>query len=172
MKVTSSLARSHMEVAPTTDHARPESTHMQKRSNRPPSIRTILRRDKTTVRRARHYGVASESVPPRVESLVLDTTHLGDPRSTIIHRVGAPGLDDPRVSAGDLVVADRAVRPEDGDLVIAVIAGEKVIRLFRVSGGREYLLAGGEYCDVEVTGDARVKILASVVSVIPVVREP
>jgi SOS-response transcriptional repressor LexA len=108
-----------------------------------------------------------------VESLGLDTTHLGDPRSTIIHRVGAPGFEDPRVSAGDLVVADRAVRPDDGDLVIAVIGGEKVVRLFRVSAGREYLLAGGEAGGgVEVSSDARVEILASVVSVIPIIQEP
>lgn len=95
----------------------------------------------------------------------LNPANLGDPNSTIIHRVASPGFEDLRVSVGDLVVADRRVPASSGSLVIAMIGGEMAVRRF---SGR-YLFAGdGSRQTLNSAGGARVEVLATVVSVIPV----
>jgi len=92
---------------------------------------------------------------------------LDDPGMTIILRMRRPGFDEPRVAEGDLVIADRRVKPDDGNLVIAVVGGESVVRRFSTSEEVELLSAPDGSC--ERTGAA--EILATVVSVIPVTPE-
>src|SRR5947209_2424817 len=60
--------------------------------------------------------------------LTLNLNYLNDPDVTIILRMDQKGFDEPCVYEGDLVVADRRVKPEDGNLVIATIDGEIVVR--------------------------------------------
>jgi DNA polymerase V len=120
---------------------------------------------------SRPFGRTADSTSCEESGLELNSAYLDNPEVTIIHRMNQPGLDEPHVCEGDLLVADRRVKPVNGSLVIALIDGEIVVRLFSVSGGRQYLRAGGKTsCDVEVTGGARIEILASVVSVIPVIE--
>jgi SOS-response transcriptional repressor LexA len=84
--------------------------------------------------------------------------------------VDETGFNDPPVSVGDLVVGDSRVKPIDRCLVIAVIGGMRVIRLFSTDGGRQFLHTGNEACEtLEITGRPDVEILAAVVSVIPVI---
>ena len=99
--------------------------------------------------------------------LELNPGYLGDPKVTIIHRVEQPGFDEPRVSAGDIVIADRRVKPGDGSLVIAQVGGELVVRRFSTSGGHEFLCDDEGSCEME--GGA--EILAAIVSVIPITPE-
>ena len=104
--------------------------------------------------------------------LEINSVYLAGPETTIIHRVDEPGFREPRVCAGDLVVADRRVKPDNGSLVVAMIEGERLVTLFTARGGREYLQRAGEHGSeaLDVTDNARIKILASVVSVIPMMR--
>ncbi len=102
--------------------------------------------------------------------MTLNQVYLGDPGVTILHRVDGAGFDDPPVSVGDLVVGDRRVKPSDCCLVIAVIGGMRVVRLFSTDGGRQFLHCGDEACGkLEITGRQDVEILAAVVSVIPII---
>lgn len=99
--------------------------------------------------------------------LELNPGYLGDPGATIICRVEQPGFDEPHVSAGDIVIADRRVKPSDGSLVIAVVGGELVVRRFSTSGGHEFLCDGEGSCELK----GGIEILAAIVSVIPVTPE-
>lgn len=99
--------------------------------------------------------------------LELNPGYLGDPEVTIICHVEQPGFDEPRVSAGDIVIADRRVKPSDGSLVIVVVGGELVVRRFTASGGHEFLCAGDGSCELK----RGTEILAAIVSVIPVTPE-
>ena len=138
---------------------------MKKHTNRLPAVRTTISRDRPPGRGARHHGGVLERTPPDAESVGLNTAYLGDPDSTIIHRVAASGFEDLRVSAGDLVIADRRVPASSGSLVIAMIEGEMAVRRF---SGR-YLFAGdGSRQTLNGAGGSRVEVLATVVSVIPV----
>jgi SOS-response transcriptional repressor LexA len=102
--------------------------------------------------------------------VTLNQVYLGDPGVTIIHRVDGSGFDDPPVSVGDLVVGDRRVKPIDRCLVIAVIGGMRVVRLFSTDGGHQFLHSGSEACEtLEITSRRDVEILAAVVSIIPVI---
>lgn len=112
----------------------------------------------------------SENTSRGQDAATFNQSYLGDPRVTIIHRMDEAGFDDPPVSTGDLVVGDRRVKPTDRCLVIAVIGGLRVVRLFSTDGRRQFLCSGNEACEtLEVTGRRDVEILAAVVSVIPVI---
>jgi SOS-response transcriptional repressor LexA len=93
--------------------------------------------------------------------------YFDTPEVTIILRMGRPGFDEPLVAEGDLVIADRRVKPDDGSLVIAVVGGESVVRRFSRSEGGERLYTPDGSC--ERAGAA--EILATVVSLIPVSPE-
>jgi SOS-response transcriptional repressor LexA len=99
----------------------------------------------------------------------LNPEYLDDPEMTIILRMDEPGFNEPHVSRGDLVIADRRVKPDDGCLVVAMLGGGMVVRRFSISGGVAFLCAGDGSCErTEGTGGGRPEILAAVVSVIPV----
>lgn len=99
--------------------------------------------------------------------LEFNPGYLDAPEMMIILRVGQPGFDEPRVAEGDLVIADRRVKPDDGSLVIAVVGGESVVRRLSLSEGGERLYAPEGSC--ERAGAA--EVLATVVSLIPVSPE-
>ena len=101
--------------------------------------------------------------------LELNPGYLDDPEITIIIRVDQPGFEEMRISEGDLVIGDRRVKPDDGSLVIAMVAGKMVIRRFSASEGGDFLCAGDSTRGwTKVTGNVQSEILATVVSVIPV----
>ncbi len=142
--------------------------------NRAEDVRLMIKRRAAatraklnTVARVTVYESSSEKF-----GLEINSVYLAGPETTIIHRVDEPGFHKPRVCAGDLVVADRRVTPRQGSLVIASIEGERIVGLLTARGGREYLQRPGENGneDQEITDDSRIEILASVVSVIPVIR--
>lgn len=99
--------------------------------------------------------------------LELNPDYLNAPEATIMLRVGRHGFDEPRVAEGDLVVADRRMKPDDGSLVVAVVGGETGVLRYSISEGLELLYAPDGSC--ERVGAA--EILATVVSVIPVTTE-
>jgi SOS-response transcriptional repressor LexA len=97
----------------------------------------------------------------------LNPDYLNTPEATIMLRMGRHGFEEPRVAEGDLVVADRRMKPDDGSLVVAVIGGETGVLRYSISEGLELLCAPDGSC--EQIGVA--EILATVVSVIPVTTE-
>jgi len=119
--------------------------------------------------RAARLGRPSGDAARGDEGLGLDTALLGDLRDTILHRAGCPGFDVPQVSEGDILVANRSLKAADGDLVIALVDGVRVVGRFSESEGRCYLRAGSEPdAQTEVTDDARSAVEGVVVFVIPV----
>jgi SOS-response transcriptional repressor LexA len=99
--------------------------------------------------------------------LELNPDYLNAPEVTIILRMGRHGFDEPRVAEGDLVVADRRVKPDDGSLVVAVMRGKTDVLRYAISDGLELLFTPEGSC--KRAGVA--EILATVVSVIPVTPE-
>lgn len=145
-------------------------TPMKKGANRSRAVRTTLSSDCVAALAAARFGRAFESTPGGKGEPVLNTAFLGDPRATILHRVGRDRFKVPPVSEGDILVADRRLKPEDGDLVIALVDGERVVRLFSESKGRRYLRTGAEpRASTELTDDSRAAVVAVVVSLIPVI---
>jgi SOS-response transcriptional repressor LexA len=133
-------------------------------------------RAKAIAARATHVA-AKLSSPTRVRlpisgshcdaGLEFNANYLDDPEVTIILRIGWPGFDEPCVVEGDLVIADRRVRPDDRSLVVAAVGGEMVVRRYSVSEGVELLCAPDGSCERAEAAE----ILATVVAVIPVTPE-
>ena len=63
--------------------------------------------------------------------------------------VGA-GIND-----GDLLVVDRAVEPQNGSIVIAIIEGEFTVKRMDRRNGKLFLLPGNsDYQPIEITGES------------------
>jgi Peptidase S24-like len=141
---------------------------VNRRADEPKAVRTKPGRAAAAARAAR-YGRPFGDTARGGEGLGLDTALMGDPRSTVLHRAGRIGFEEPQVSEGDILVADRRLEAADGDLVIALVDGVRVVRRFSESGGRRYLCAGaGPRSVTEITDGARAAVVGVVVSVIPV----
>ncbi len=83
------------------------------------------------------------------------------PSATFFFWAEGTGLERTGVFPGDLLVVDRALRPRDGDVVVAVVEGQFVVRKIYHEGARIRLeLDGGPPLrmdpeDVEIWGVVR-----------------
>jgi len=59
--------------------------------------------------------------------LSLDAHLIGQPTATFVLRAAA-GLEGLGINGGDELVVDRSLRARDGSIIIAVVAGELVVR--------------------------------------------
>jgi len=73
----------------------------------------------------------------------LDLTRLlfRHPASTFLARVSGDSMVGAGIHPGDLVAVDRARRPVDGSIVVAVVEGEHTIKRLRQCDGRTWLEA-------------------------------
>lgn len=73
----------------------------------------------------------------------LDLTRLlfRHPASTFLARVSGDSMVGAGIHPGDLVAVDRARRPADGSIVVAVVEGEHTIKRLRQRDGRTWLEA-------------------------------
>ncbi|SFQ53356.1 LexA family protein [Hymenobacter arizonensis] len=70
------------------------------------------------------------------------TKHLfRHPASTFLARVSGDSMIGAGIHPGDLVAVDRALRPDNGSIVVAVIEGEHTIKRLQERGGQRWLVA-------------------------------
>jgi DNA polymerase V len=70
------------------------------------------------------------------------TKHLfRHPASTFLARVSGDSMIGAGIHPGDLVAVDRALRPDNGSIVVAVIEGEHTIKRLQVRAGQRWLVA-------------------------------
>ena len=75
-------------------------------------------------------------------SLDLNQLLVHHPSSTYFVRVDGDGMASEGTASGDIVVVDRGLTPDNGDLVIAVVDGEMVLRQLRDTGAERALVSG------------------------------
>lgn len=68
--------------------------------------------------------------------LDLNEHLVKNPASTFFVRVAGDSMTGAGIHDGDLLVVDRSLRPADGNVVIAVLDGELLVKRLLRSGGR------------------------------------
>ena len=107
-------------------------------------------------------------------SLDFNKELIDHPSATFYAKVVGRSMIEAGISEGDIVVIDRAVDPEQGDIVVAFINGEftmKYIDFSELKKKKIWLRPGNpEFSDIVVTADEEFKVWGVVVKVIKNLR--
>lgn len=89
--------------------------------------------------------------------LDLNQLIVRHPISTYFLRVSGDSMMQSGITPGDIAVIDRALTPKTGDIVVAAVEGEFVIRHFKQTGHQAWLVtAEGDSVALHETQDASV----------------
>lgn len=80
------------------------------------------------------------------EPLDLQAQLIRDPASTFVVRVSGGAMEGAGISDGDRVLVERGRRPQDGDVVIAAVDGQFLIRRLHLSASSVMLAAEDPTC--------------------------
>jgi DNA polymerase V len=116
-----------------------------------------------------------DSLPAESEAdceLEMNRHIFKNPETTIIVRMDGDYFKSQGIFHNDLVVADCAIEPQDGRLVVAMVKGQQIVRRLSRKGKREVLLTDDRPSTLmEVGGTRRVRIIAVVTHSIHVLPE-
>ncbi|WP_432244577.1 LexA family protein [Arthrobacter sp. G.S.26] len=81
----------------------------------------------------------------------LNAHLIKDVTSTYVVRVSGESMEGAGISDGDELIVNRALRPTDGSVVVAVLDGELTIKRLRMTAGKVILQSENpRYPDIEV----------------------
>lgn len=85
-------------------------------------------------------------------SLDLQALLVKHPAATFFVRVEGDSMKDAGMQTGDILVVDRALTPQSGKIVVALIDGEFTVKRFKITGEKIYLAPENpRYPSIEVT---------------------
>lgn len=97
-------------------------------------------------------GFPSPAQDDLEEPIDLGSYLMQHPAASYVMRVSGHSMSDCGISDGDLVVVSRAVDPQPGDIVVALVDGGRTIKRLRRLKGRLWLVPEAEgYDSIAVT---------------------
>ncbi|WP_294216240.1 LexA family transcriptional regulator [uncultured Sphingomonas sp.] len=97
-------------------------------------------------------GFPSPAQDDTEEPIDLAAWLIDQPAASYVMRVAGHSMVDAGISDGDLVVVSRAVEARPGDIVVALVDGDRTMKRLRRSGGRLWLVPEAEgYSRIPVT---------------------
>lgn len=107
------------------------------------------------------------------ESIDLNREIVKHPASTFYGRVDGESMIEEGIEPGDLLVIDRSLEPDDGDLTVCCIDGEFTVKRIKLERDRVWLIPSNEAFDpILVTPDNRFEIWGVVTYTIKQNRRP
>ena len=107
------------------------------------------------------------------ESIDLNREIVKHPASTFYGRVEGESMIEEGIEPGDLLVIDRSIEPDDGDLNVCCVDGEFTLKRIRLERNRVWLQPSNEAFDpILVTPDNRFEIWGVVTYTIKQNRRP
>lgn len=101
------------------------------------------------------------------KNLSLDEHLIKHPAATYFVRVQGDSMVNAGIHTGDILVVDRALEAKPGNIVIAMIDGEFVVKRFNRSEGKCYLLAENpDFKPIEITESMNMEVRGIVTFVI------
>lgn len=91
---------------------------------------------------------AEDHIEGRLDLNKLAVTH---PDATFFARVEGDSMKDDCIEDGDLLVIDKSLKPEDGNVVVSYLDGEFTLKRIQIKKGKIYLVpANKKYPAIEV----------------------
>lgn len=110
--------------------------------------------------------------PSPAQDYISDTIDLNQevvkhPAATFYGRVNGDSMIGEGIEDGDMIVIDRALEPEDGDLAVCCVDGEFTLKRIKLEPGRVWLIPANETFDpIMITEESRFAIWGIVTYVI------
>lgn len=106
------------------------------------------------------------------ESIDLNRYLVKHPASTFYARVEGLSMAGEGIDEGDILVIDRSLAPEEGDLAVCCVDGEFTLKRIRIVGPDRILLmpSNSEFKPIEITADDEFSIWGIVTSTIKLNR--
>lgn len=86
-------------------------------------------------------GFPSPAEDLGAERIDLTRELIAHPEATFLVRVKGESMRDAGILDGDVLIVDRALKPQNSMVVVAVVDGEFTVKTFRTSAGRFRLQA-------------------------------
>lgn len=88
------------------------------------------------------------------ETVDLNREIVKHPAATFYGRVSGDSMIEEGIEQGDMLVIDRSLQPEEGDLVVCCVDGDFTLKRIHIEPGRVWLLPSNEtYDPILVTPD-------------------
>lgn len=124
-----------------------------------------------------HAGFPSPATDYMTQAIDLNKELVKHPAATFYGRVVGDSMIDAGVEEGDILVIDKSLEPQDGDMAVCFIDGEFTLKHLRFSvelgtGGRKLTLvpANDRYPSIEVNEGSDFKMWGVVTYIIKKIR--
>ncbi|MCM1310153.1 MAG: translesion error-prone DNA polymerase V autoproteolytic subunit [Bacteroides sp.] len=101
-----------------------------------------------------HAGFPSPAQDYAGETIDLNKDLIQHPASTFYGRVVGDSMQEEGITEGDILVIDKSIEPEDGDLAVCCLEGEFTLKRFKLDRKSQklYLMPSNRnYSPIEVT---------------------
>ena len=89
------------------------------------------------------------------------------PAATFFLRVEGESMENANIHPGDILVVDRALTPQNGLIIVAVLNGEFTVKRLKKKGNRLYLLPENRtFPEIEITAETEFQIWGVVTFII------
>jgi len=92
-------------------------------------------------------GFPSPALDYAERALDLNEHLIPNPVSTFFMRASSNAIKESGILTDDLLIVDRSLKPQSGDVIVAVIAGEFCLRRFEKNGSKITLRTDTSYAE-------------------------
>lgn len=118
-----------------------------------------------------HAGFPSPATDYMTQAIDLNRELVKHPAATFYGRVVGDSMMDAGVEEGDILVIDKALDPQDGDMAVCFVDGEFTLKYLRFhDGGLVLVPANDRYPSIEISEGTDFKMWGVVTYVIKRVR--
>lgn len=118
-----------------------------------------------------HAGFPSPATDYMTQAIDLNKELVRHPAATFYGRVVGDSMIDAGVDEGDILVIDKSLEPQEGDMAVCFVDGEFTLKYLRFHlGGLTLQPANDRYPSIEVGEDTDFKVWGIVTYVIKNVR--
>ena len=101
------------------------------------------------------------------EKLDLNRLMIEHPAATFFLRVEGESMENANIHPGDILVVDRALTPQSGQIIVAVLNGEFTVKRLKKKESRLYLLPENPaFPELEITAETEFQIWGVVTFII------
>ncbi|MCM1504948.1 MAG: translesion error-prone DNA polymerase V autoproteolytic subunit [Muribaculum sp.] len=114
--------------------------------------------------RAGFPSPAQEYVNERID---LNKALIPHPAATFFAKVEGLSMVEEGIDEGDIIIVDRSIDPEDGDLAVCCIDGDFTLKRIKAQRGKIFLMPSNhKFRPIEITEDNEFKVWGIVIHTI------